>query len=55
MQGRKELLKPKIDVVFHSLFKKGNEEITKAIISSITEEKIKEIELDKDRDRKSVV
>lgn len=49
MQERKELLKPKIDVVFHSLFKKGNEEITKAIISSITEEKIKEIELDKDR------
>ena len=46
MQNKKQLLKPKIDVVFHSLFKKGNERITKAIISSITKEEIKEIQLE---------
>ncbi|MCI8345240.1 MAG: Rpn family recombination-promoting nuclease/putative transposase [Clostridia bacterium] len=46
MENRIELLKPKIDVVFHSLFKKGNERITKAIISSITKEEIKEIQLE---------
>ena len=44
-----ELLKPKIDVVFHSLFRVGNEDITKAIISDITKEEIKEITLDNDR------
>ncbi len=46
MNKKIELLKPKIDVVFHSLFKKGNEKITKAIISSITKEEIKEIKLE---------
>ncbi len=46
MGNKIELLKPKIDVVFHSLFKKGNERITKAIISSITKEEIKEIQLE---------
>lgn len=46
MENKIELLKPKIDVVFHSLFKKGNERITKAIISSITKEEIKEIQLE---------
>ncbi len=44
-----ELLKPKNDVVFHCLFRKGNEGITKALISSIIEEDIEEIELDNDR------
>ena len=44
-----KLLKPKIDVVFHSLFRVGNEDITKAIISDITKEEIKEITLDNDR------
>ena len=44
-----ELLKPKNDVVFHCLFRKGNEEITKALISSIIDEKIDTIELDNDR------
>ena len=44
-----ELLKQKNDVVFHCLFRKGNESITKALISSIIEEKIDEIELDNDR------
>ena len=49
MEYKEELLKPKIDVVFHSLFRKGNERITKALISSITREKIENIELDNDR------
>ena len=44
-----ELLKPKNDVVFHCLFRKGNEKITKALISSIIDEEIEEIELDNDR------
>ena len=49
MDKKIELLKPKIDVVFHSLFRKGNEKITKSIISSITKEKIQNIKLDDDR------
>ncbi len=49
MQEKKALLKPKIDVVFHSLFRKGNEKITKAIISSVTKEKIASINLNNDR------
>ena len=44
-----DLLKPKNDVVFHCLFRKGNEGITKALISSIIGEKIETIELDNDR------
>lgn len=47
--SKKELLKPKIDVVFHSLFKKGNEGITKAMIEAIMKEKIENINLDQDR------
>ena len=49
MEENQKLLKPKIDVVFHSLFRKGNEKITKALITSITNEEIKDIELDNDR------
>ena len=49
MGENQKLLKPKIDVVFHSLFRKGNEKITKALITSITNEEIKDIELDNDR------
>ena len=43
------LLIPKIDVVFHSLFRVGNESITKSLISSIIGHKIDSIELDTDR------
>lgn len=43
------LLKPKIDVVFHSLFRVGNENIAKAIISAVTKEKIDKIDLNNDR------
>lgn len=32
-ENKEKLLKPKIDVVFHSLFREGNEGITKALIS----------------------
>ena len=47
--NKKELLKPKIDVVFHELFRKGNEGITKAMIQAVTKEKIEEVNLDHDR------
>ena len=49
MERKRDLLKPKIDVVFHSLFRVGNEDITKAIITAITKEKIDRIELENDR------
>ena len=49
MMQVKELLRPKNDVVFHCLFRKGNEKITKVMISAIIGEKIKEIELNHDR------
>lgn len=40
---------PKIDVVFHSLFRSGNESITKALISDIIGCNIQSINLDTDR------
>lgn len=43
------LLKPKIDVVFHALFREGNEGITKAMIQAATKEKIEKVTLDNDR------
>ena len=46
MEEKIELLKPKIDVVFHSIFKQGNEDITKAMLQAITKEEIKDIELE---------
>ena len=49
MEYKKELLKPKIDIVFHSLFREGNEDITKAIITAVTKEKIEKINLNNDR------
>ena len=48
-ESQGNLLKPKIDVVFHSLFREGNEGITKALISSVIKEKINDIKLDNDR------
>ena len=45
----KELLVPKTDVVFKSLFRKGNEGITKSFIEEIIQKKINKIDLDKDR------
>ena len=40
---------PKDDLVFQSLFRKGNERITKALIESITNEKIKKINLETEK------
>lgn len=45
----KELLPPKMDIVFQALFRKGNETITKAFISEIIGKNIQKIELDKNR------
>ena len=41
------LLSPKYDAVFHALFRKGNKNITKALIQYITERKYKIIDMDK--------
>ena len=49
MEEKLTLLKPKIDVVFHALFREGNEGITKAMIQAATKEKIKKVDLDNDR------
>ncbi|MBQ9297541.1 MAG: Rpn family recombination-promoting nuclease/putative transposase [Clostridia bacterium] len=44
-----ELLKPKIDVVFHALFREENKHLTEALISDILGKKVKIITKDKDR------
>lgn len=49
MEEKLTLLKSKIDVVFHALFREGNEGITKAMIQAATKEKIKKVDLDNDR------
>lgn len=49
MEEKITLLKPKIDVVFHALFKEGNEGITKAIIEATTKEEIESVNLDNNR------
>lgn len=46
---KKELLKPKIDVVFHSLFKEKNKGIIEALLSDILKTKTTIIETQKDR------
>ena len=46
---KKQLIPPKMDIIFQALFKKGNEEITKALISSIIGEKIQKIDLDRNK------
>ena len=45
MEEKKELLKPKNDIVFQSLFTQKNENITKNFISAIMEEKITKIKI----------
>lgn len=45
----KELLIPKIDVVFHSLFRKENESITNGFLTDILQVKTKIIDSEKDR------
>ncbi len=46
----KELLKPKIDIVFQCLFSKDNEEITKSFVEVLLEEKIDKIIINSDKD-----
>ena len=50
MEKRKELLKPKNDIVFQSLFTQKNERITKNFISAIMEENITKIEINTEKE-----
>jgi len=51
-----ELLSPKIDVVFHSLFRESNNKLTEAFISDILGEKVRIIKnLDRHLDRKEAI
>ena len=45
-----KLLKPKIDVVFQSLFSKKNEKITKAFAEAMLDEKVKKITINDDKE-----
>ena len=49
MYMSKELLKPKIDLVFHSLFTEENKELLEGLISDILGEEVKVVSTDKDR------
>lgn len=46
-EQKKSLLKPKNDVVFHALFSRGKERITKPFLEDILKIKIDKLELDK--------
>ena len=48
-EEKKSLLTPKIDVVFHSLFRVHKEKITSYFISSLLQEKVQVLDMDKDR------
>ncbi len=50
MEKKKELLKPKNDIVFQSLFTQKNEKITKNFISAIMEEKITKIQINTEKE-----
>ena len=50
MEGKKELLKPKNDVVFQSLFNQKNEKITKNMISALLGEKITKIKINETKE-----
>ncbi len=45
-----KLLKPKIDIVFQSLFSKKNEKITKAFAEAMLDEKVKKITINDDKE-----
>ena len=47
---KKSLLKPKNDIVFQTLFTRGSESITKAMLEDILNIKINKINLDKSKD-----
>ena len=44
-----KLLSPKIDVVFHALFREENKELLEVLISDVLNEKVKVITTDKNR------
>jgi len=44
-----KLLSPKLDVVFHSLFREENKDLLEVLISDVIEEKIKVVTTDKNR------
>lgn len=48
-QENNQLLTPKLDVVFHSLFRKNNEKLTSYFVSSLIQKKVKIIDMDKDK------
>lgn len=48
--GKKELLKPKNDIVFQSLFNQKNERITKNMISALLGEKITKIKINETKE-----
>ena len=48
-EQKTKLLIPKIDVVFHSLFRTHKEELTSNFVSSLLQNKVKIIDMDKDR------
>lgn len=50
MPEKIKLLKPKIDVVFQSLFSKQNERITKAFAEALLDEKIEKIKINEDKE-----
>ena len=47
--AKNKLLKPKIDVVFHALFREENKDLLEALISDILQEKVKVETTDKNR------
>ena len=46
----KTLLKPKIDIVFQSLFNKNNIKITKSFVEALLDEKIEKIIINEDKE-----
>ena len=49
-EGKRELLKPKNDVVFQSLFNQKNETITKNMISALLGEEITKIKINETKE-----
>ena len=48
-EERGKLLSPKIDIVFHALFREDNKELLEVLISDVLEEKVKVVTTDKNR------
>ena len=50
LNKKKELLKPKNDIVFQSLFTKNNEKITKAFVEALIGRKVKNIKINEEKE-----